>query len=183
MSAFSCLPPIIRHIALSALYNDDPGNSDIVDKLVLAKLKAFDKDTADAWIEEHKESLLGMSVAPDSDYLKKLIDAVGEEAAVAFVATVSDNMYLVCKDKVQTVDAALDSKPLYSDFETAKSYYEQFGIVDGNSQEIAEFNDLLEFVYIGWRKKESEIAAIPEEEYIISQIVVINPELWGLGNN
>ena len=183
MSAFSCLPPIIRHIALSALYDDDPSNPDIVDKLVLAKLKAFDKDTADAWVEAHKESLLSMSVAADSDYLKKLIAAVGEEAAVSLVAAMPDNMYHACKEKIQTVDAALDSKPLYSDFETAKNYYEKNGIVDGSSQEIAEFNDLMEFVYIGRRNKESEIAAIPEENYIISQIVVINPELWGQGNN
>lgn len=31
MSAFSCLPPIIRHIALSALYDDDLSNPNIVD--------------------------------------------------------------------------------------------------------------------------------------------------------
>lgn len=183
MSAFSCLPPIIRHITLTALYDDDPNNQVIVDKLVLAKLKAFDKDTADAWIEAHKESLLSMSVPADSDYLKKLISAVGEEAAVALVAAMPDNMYRVCKEKIQTVDAALDSKPLYSDFETAKNNYEKNGIVDGSSQEIAEFNDLMEFVYIGRRNKEREIAAIPEANYIISQIIVINPELWGLGNN
>ena len=99
-----CLPPIIRHIALSALYDDDPSNPDIVDKLVLAKLKAFDKDTADAWVEAHKESLLSMSVVADSDYLKKLIAAVGEEAAVSLVAAMPDNMYHTCKEKIQTVD-------------------------------------------------------------------------------
>lgn len=183
MSAFSCLPPIIRHIALTALYDDDPRNPDIVDKLVLAKLKAFDKETADAWIEEHKESLTGMPIPADSAFLKQLIAAVGEEAAVALVATMPHSIYNACKEKIQTVDTALKSKPLYSDFESAKSYYEQYGIVEGSSQEIAEFNDLMEFVFIGRRNKESEIAAIPEENYIISQIVVINPELWGLGNN
>ena len=183
MSAFSCLPPIIRHIALSALYDDDPQNPDIVDKLVLAKLKAFDKETADAWIEEHKDSLLGMSVSPNSDFLKQLIAAVGEEAAVALAATMPHSMYDACKEKIQTVDTALKSKPLYSDFESAKSYYEQYGIVEGTSQEVAEFNDLMEFVYIGRRKNEIEIAAIPEDNYIISQIVVIPPELWELGNN
>jgi len=183
MSAFSCLPPIIRHIALSALYDDDPHNPDIVDKLVLAKLKAFDKDTADAWIEEHKESLLGMPITADSAFLKQLIALVGEEAAVALAATMPRSMYDVCKENIQTVDAALKSKPLYSDFESAKSYYEQYGIVEGTSQEVTEFNDLMEFVYIGRRKNEVEIAAIPEDNYIISQIVVIPPELWELGDN
>ena len=183
MSAFSCLPPIIRHIALSALYDDDPGNPDIIDKLVLAKLKAFDKDTADAWTEDHKGSLLSMSVAPDSDYLKQLIAAIGEDAAVAVTAAMPESLYHSCKQKIQRVAAALDSKPLYSDFETTKSYYERYGIVDGNSQEVAEFNDLMEFVFIGRRKNETEIAAIPEENYIITQIVAIPPELWGLGDN
>ena len=35
ISSFSCLPPIIRHITLSVLYDDDPSNPDIVEKLVL----------------------------------------------------------------------------------------------------------------------------------------------------
>lgn len=182
MAAFSCLPPIIRHITLSALHDDNPDNSIIVDKLVLAKLKAFDKGTADAWIEEHKESMLNMpavhtSIASDSNYWKKLIDTVGKEAAISLAAAMSGNMYLVCKKKIQTVDSALNSVPLYSDFETAKSYYEKSGIVDGSSQEITEFNDLMEFVYIGRRKTKVEIATIPEDNYIISQIVAPYPEL------
>lgn len=105
-----------------------------------------------------------MSTASDSNYWKKLIDTVGEEAAISLAAAMSGNMYLVCKEKIQTVDSALNSVPLYSDFETSKSYYEKSGIVDGSSQEIAEFNDLMEFVYIGRRETEVEIAAIPEDE-------------------
>lgn len=182
VSSFSCLPPIIRHIALSALYDDDPCNRDIVEKLVLAKLKAYDKATADAWIEEHKETLLNMSVAPDSNYIKQISAAIGEEAALALVASLPNSMYDVCKKQIQDIDTALDSKPLYSDFESAMSYYERYGIVSGTSQDIAEFNDLMEFVYIGRRKNEEEISAIPEEDYIISQIVVIPLELWELGN-
>ena len=172
VSAFSCLPPIIRHITLSALYDDVQDNPYVVEKLVLAKLKAFDKNTADAWIEEHKEGLLRIAVGLDSDNLKALIATFGEEAAITLAATMQEDMYSACKKKISLIDAALDSKPLYSNFETAKRYYEQHGIVSGTSQEVIEFNDLMEFVYIGWRINEAEITAIPEENYIISQIVV-----------
>ena len=123
-----------------------------------------------------------MSVAADSDYIKQLAAVIGEEAAASVVAAMPNSMYNVCKGKVQALDEALDSKPLYSDFESAMVYYEQYGIVAGTSQDVIEFNDLMEFVYIGRRKKEKEIAVIPEEDYIISQIVVIPPELWELGN-
>jgi len=183
VSAFSCLPPIIRHITLTALYEDDPSNLIVLEKLALAKLKAYDKETALTWVEERKEALLGMSVPVDSGFVLKLIPEVGVEAAVSIAATMSDNYYNVLKEKIQKIDDGLGSKPLYSDFESAKSYYEEHGIVSGTSQDVIEFNDLMEFVYIGRRKNEEEISAIPEENYIISQIVVIPPELWELGNN
>lgn len=167
VSAFSCLPPIIRHIALSALYEDDPDNPEIIEKLVQAKLKSFDKMNADSWVEEHKETLLRIAAPIDSDYLKTLISIFGAEYAVAFAASLP-NMYDHLKDDIQTVDTALNSMPLYSDFESAKSYYEQYGIVDGNTQDVIEFNDLREFLFIGRRKKEDEITCIPEENHITS---------------
>lgn len=176
ITAFSCLPPIIRHITLSALYEDDPNNPVIVDKLIFAKLKAYGKEDTNSWVEAHKDSLLNLYPDCDSDTLKKLIPIIGLEAAVKAVADMSNDMYHICKEKIETVKNRFFSNPLYSDFETAKTYYEQHGIVPGDSQEILEFNDLMEFVYIGRRKKETEISSLPEKDYIISRIIWISPE-------
>lgn len=61
MFAFSILPPIIRYKVLIFLYEKHPDNISIIDKLVLATLKASDAETATKWIEENKESLLQMN--------------------------------------------------------------------------------------------------------------------------
>lgn len=176
VTAFSILPPIIRHITLTALYEDDPNKPIIVNKLILAKLKAYGKEASDYWVESHKDMLLTLYPDIDSDTLKTLITIVGREAAFKTVAAMSNDMYHICKEKIATVKNRFFSSPLYSDFETAKTYYEQHGVVPGNSQEIMEFNDLMEFIYIGRRKRETEISLIPERNYIISRIVWFSPE-------
>ena len=176
VTAFSCLPPIIRHITLTALYEDDTKNPIIVDKLILAKLKVYGKEVSDSWVESHKDVLLTLYPDIDADTLKNLIPIVGLEAAVKAVAAMSNDMYHICKEKIEKVQNLFFSNPLYSDFETAKTYYEQHGVVPGNSQEVTEFNDLMEFIYIGRRKKETEISSIPERNYIISRIVWVSPE-------
>lgn len=171
LSAFSCLPPIIRHITLSALYDDEPDNPIIVDRLVLAKFKSIGRKTAEEWLETHKEQLQNLPAFEiDSDDLKQLIDVVGVEAAYNFLSNHLQNVYDACKEKIQKLDDNSYSKPMYSDFETAKSYYEKYGIAEGTSPDVVEFNDLMEFVYIGRRKNEEIIACIPENNYIINQI-------------
>lgn len=43
---------------------------------------------------------------------------------------------------------------MYIDFESALSYYKQYGIVDEeDSEEIKEFNDIMDFLYLGRRTK------------------------------
>lgn len=49
--SFSMLPPIIRYKVLSFLYIKYPDNISVIDKLVLATMKALSVDEAKEWIE------------------------------------------------------------------------------------------------------------------------------------
>lgn len=167
VSAFSCLPPIIRYIALSALYADDPSNTWVIEKLVLAMIKAFSAEKAETWVEDHNTQLRGYSFPIDSETMMQLINTFGSDQGPIVASLLSTTMYDRCKSIIQTMGIGSGYKPLYTDFETAKEYYEQHGVVKGTTKEVADFNDLMEFVYIGRRTKEKEIENVSEENYII----------------
>ena len=57
VSSFSILPPIIRYKTLKYLNDRSPENLLVIDKLSLAILKAFDRETAINWVEKRKELL------------------------------------------------------------------------------------------------------------------------------
>ena len=60
------------------------------------------------------------------------------------------NMYQLCKDKINQVGTTIQRNGLvYSDFESALPYYKQVGRVQGTTQEIQEFNDIMDFLYMG----------------------------------
>ena len=58
MSSFSLLPPIIRYKVLMFLYQKDPNNISVIDKLVLSIMKAFNVSEASKWVEEKKDTLI-----------------------------------------------------------------------------------------------------------------------------
>ncbi len=65
----------------------------------------------------------------------------------------------------------------YSNFEEALYYYRQYGILSGETKDVIEFNDLMEFVYIGRKACEKEIEKIPECACVLSKVVwVLNPK-------
>ena len=74
MFAFSILPPIIRYKVLMFLYKKYPDNISIIDRLVLATLKACDAETVTKWIEENKESLLQMNT-----YSENAIEEIAQQ--------------------------------------------------------------------------------------------------------
>lgn len=55
LSSFSLLPPIIRYKVLTVLYEKNPTNISVIDKLVLSILKAFNTDMAILWVEKKKK--------------------------------------------------------------------------------------------------------------------------------
>lgn len=153
MFSFSILPPIIRYKVLIFLYEKYPDNVSIIDKLVLATLKASDAETAIKWIEENKESLLHMNT-----YSENFNSELAEQdprlvEVLKYMAP--PNMYQLCKDKITQLGSTIRSKGLtYSDFESALPYYRKVGRVQGTTPEVQEFNDIMDFLYMGRIERE-----------------------------
>ena len=64
-------------------------------------------------------------------------------------------MYYLCKDKITQLGTTIRSNGLvYSDFESALPYYRQIGKVQGTTQEVQEFNDIMDFLYMGRKERE-----------------------------
>ncbi len=140
VTAFSLLPPVIRHITLTELYNDDPSDQFLIYKLILAKAKTYDKKTTFNWIEDKK------------DHLKE-IAGFGCET-----------MYDECVNQANLIYKGISEfGSLYKTFEEAVDKYKEFGIVSGETEEIREFNSLMEFVYIGRKDEKDKI----EHPYIL----------------
>lgn len=156
--SFSLLPPIIRYKVLAFLYKKHPNNIVVIDKLVLAMLKAVSVDKATEWVESKKDSLIQIETMPE-----KVFNEIAQSKGVAFAELVRDsspaNMYLSCKMKILQVGSTINSKGvLYSDFETALPYYKEKGILIGDEPEIEEFNDIMNFLYLGRKEKLKEIS-------------------------
>lgn len=160
--SFSMLPPIIRYKVLNFLYEKNSDNVVIIDKLVLAILKAFDADEANAWIEERECEL-----RQKSTMTKEIKDSImqeyeddekeGEEVIAILEMIGSQNMYELCKRKIEMVGNAIEQRgPLYLDFESALPVYKENGILEGDEPEIQEFNDIMEFLYLGRKRKNSK---------------------------
>ena len=153
MFSFSILPPIIRYKVLIFLYEKYPDNISIIDKLVLAILKACDAETATKWIEDNKESLLQMN-AYTGDFNSK-IALKDPNLAEVLKYMVPPNMYQLCKDKIDQVGTTIHRNGLvYSDFESALPYYRQAGRIQGITPEVQEFNDIMDFLYMGRKERE-----------------------------
>lgn len=169
MFVFSILPPIIRYKVLACLHEKHPNNIAIIDKFVLAMLKACNAETAANWVEENKEDLSKMS-----GYSDNFIDKIAEHdpsVAIALMAIDLPNMYQICTDKIEKVGATIRNKGLtYSDFESALPYYKQAGVVQGNTEEINEFNDVMEFLYMGRKERERLCSNIDTTTTVLDMI-------------
>ncbi len=149
VSSFSILPPIIRYITLNYLYDKHPDNLMIIDKLSLSILKALSKEEAIQWIETHKEVLEKTPTITEEAY-QDICRKMGAEVAEIWRLSAPQNMYVLCYNRVHLVAKKIEKDGLlYNDFESAIIYYQQNGIVKGNSTEVKEFNSIMEFLYLG----------------------------------
>ena len=165
MSSFSLLPPIIRYKVLIFLYEKYPNNISVIDKLVLVIIKAFNSDEALKWVEEKKEILIKMNPnSGETDIERYILSQINEHS----------NMYDLCKHKIFIVGNAITSNgTLYSDFESALPYYQKNGILLSNEPEIEEFNDIMNFLYLGRKEKLSELSD-EKEPYIVTNFIFLN---------
>lgn len=80
-------------------------------------------------------------------------------------------MYELCIDKIMKIGNEIDSKGhLYIDFESALPYYKQYGIIDEDSEEIKEFNDIMFFLYLGRRTKLDNFIKL-KEPYVTLNVI------------
>jgi len=151
LSSFSILPPIIRYIALEYLYKNNQNNIMIIDKLVLSILKSYDKEKAIVWLNSKRNTLENMNTITEQakqDISEKYGDAVAQQ----IVDNAPENMYISCNERLNEVDEIItENGILYSDFESAIELYKEKGHVQGEEEEIKEFNSIMEFVYLGRR--------------------------------
>lgn len=153
MFSFSLLPPVIRYKVLNFLYKKYPHNIFVIDKLVLVMMKFLGVKKTAAWIEEKKDSLIKI---PST--INKPLGTVEYENL---------NMYEICTNKVSSVGSILQTNgPLYSDFESALPYYKKLGILKGTDTETKEFNDIMDFLYLG-RKENFKKMPKSNQPYIV----------------
>jgi hypothetical protein len=168
--SFSLLPPIIRYKVLDFLYKKNPNNISVIDKFVLAIIKAFSVDEATKWVEEKKDILIKMKVMSEKAF-NEMSEKQGMEFALLLQNSVYSNMYELCLDKISKVGNTLHfNSVLYSDFESALPYYQANGILIGNEPEIEEFNDVMKFLYLG-RKENLQKLSNENNPYIVMNFI------------
>lgn len=172
LRSFSLLPPIVRYKVLIFLYNKYPNNIHVIDRLALAIVKAFDKEEAIRWIEVEKNNLINLDAMSDKVF-NEIVENKGIEVAklIRFNSPYK-NMYELCIDKIIKIGNEIESKGhLYIDFESALPYYKQYGIIDEDSEEIKEFNDIMDFLYLGRRTKLDNFIKL-KEPYVILNVII-----------
>ena len=163
LRSFSLLPPIVRYKVLIFLYNKYPDNIHVIDRLALAIVKAFDKEEAIRWIETEKNNLVNLDIMSDKMFAEIAKNRGIEIAELIRRSSPYKNMYELCIDKIMKIGNEIDSKGhLYIDFESALPYYKQYGIIDEDSEEIKEFNDIMDFLYLGRRTKLDDFIKLKE---------------------
>lgn len=79
---FSLLPPIIRYKTLNQLFQSEPENIYIIDRLALSILKTYGQEDAFDWLESHRTSFEALPY-PDEEQINIRIDQIGPEEAQA----------------------------------------------------------------------------------------------------
>lgn len=174
LQSFSLLPPIVRYKVLIFLYNKYKNNIHVIDRLALAIIKAFDKEEVIRWIEAEKNNLINLDVMSDKAFNELAEDKGIEFALLIKFSSPYKNMYELCIDKIMKIGNEIDSKGhLYIDFESALPYYKQYGIIDDDSEEIKEFNDIMDFLYLGRRTKLDDFIKL-KEPYVVLDVITGN---------
>ncbi|XNT00856.1 hypothetical protein AB6D20_009930 [Vibrio splendidus] len=85
-----------------------------------------------------------------------LKDKIGESTANIIISQ-APNMFDLCMKRVKIVAKTIQEKGrLYDDFESAIELYKEKGIVEGETDEISKFNNLMDFVYLGRKTRTNE---------------------------
>lgn len=164
LQILSLLPPFIRVTILINLYQVYPKNIALIDKLALALLKAKGKDAAYEWLEQEKENLLVLSnIEPcpiEEKYRILTEQGIPREIIPQYIQYIEENetnMYISCLEKLNLMENHIQS---YKTFEEAKTeYFSAISTINSNidtlDNEVKEFINLMDFVYIGRKYSKS----------------------------
>lgn len=156
--SFSMLPPIIRYKVLRFLHEKYPDNISVIDKFVLATVKALSVDEATEWVEREKDKLIQMGTVTEKAF-NEIVEKEGIELAEYIRNNSPANMYILCKMKILEVGDMVNNRGvLYLDFESALPHYKASGILTGDDLETTEFNDIMNFLYMGRKEKIREMS-------------------------
>lgn len=111
MSSFSLLPPIIRYKVLSYLHLKYPKNISIIDKLVLAIMKAFNIEEASRWVEREKGILIHLDTMSEKAY-NEAVEQAGVEFANIIKNSGPTSMYHLCIEKISMVGTTINKNGL-----------------------------------------------------------------------
>ncbi|MGL6107706.1 hypothetical protein [Romboutsia sp.] len=158
---FSILPPIIRYKTWSYLFKKDKNNIQVVNKLCLSIIKTFNKERAYKWLEDNSEQIKAISYPTESE-IKKYIQTGGVEVKPGLYQVSLDfqkynNIYDLLYDKIKHSKTSInESGKMYKTFEEAINHYNNFKEINiqDDSEEVAIFHSLMEFVYLGRKAKE-----------------------------
>ena len=150
MSSFSFLPPFMRLTVLQHLLHEGMGNIFVIDKLRLALVKTLGVEDAQVVIENDKEFLTAQQMPYSSEDMTMKILQYGIENIATVMQEMQESMYDYFIREIPKVRILGEIKLPYTTFETAKKYYLEKGIIDGDTPEIQEFNSLMAYRYTGF---------------------------------
>jgi len=186
MTLFSALPPFVRYKTLDFLYQQNPSNVFVIDKLVLVIQKEFSAKVAFEWLEKRKSQLKKLSSLTDDVKEARMPDFIksfGEEGAQLFIAE-RPNMYDLCMDRLTKLTevyqsgSALEKRGfLYKDFESSIDVYESWVTFNEHCPEEAEFKSIMEFLYLGRKSKllTDDKILLTEKEIYLESLQQLNP--------
>lgn len=162
-SAFSTLPPYLRFTVLRELCYSGFSNAAVLEKLARAAVKSFGFKGALDWIEENRCELETLDICLDET------DAYGSDAE-AMILECEGTLYFVqpprdaCGSVYDYLAREIASLEIlshvpavcqYRTFEEAREFYLRFGIVEGDTAEVREFNEIMRFVFQGRKSEET----------------------------
>lgn len=165
LSDFSLLPPVIRYRTLNYLFEKNPNNIQVLNKLLLSMVKTFDINKAIQWLNNNMDNIKSIPYPNEDEILKyaKHCGAVKVRPGVWVVSTTLNfkahtNVYDLMTEKINSKNIRKnESGKMYKNFEEAIDYYK------ANKKNIGEllesekmFYSLMDFVYIG-RKSSKEL--------------------------
>ena len=152
VTAFSFLPPDMRFIVLRELvFNNYDCDVYTISKFCLSLIKSMGAEKARRWVIENRGRLSSISMPYGSEDINKKIEEYGIDNIRMVMDEIQETVYDYLIREIQKPELCfLNPENLpYHSFEEAKIYYEEHGVVSGNSEDVRQFNALMQYVYTG----------------------------------